>query len=57
MSQEKKYSHIGSNHLLQICARIGPVLEKEVPPCISGAISLLGAGRQSLLRTHEGKKL
>ncbi|XP_017883326.1 PH-interacting protein isoform X2 [Ceratina calcarata] len=50
---EKKYSHIGSNHLLQICARIGPVLEKEVPPCIPGAISLLGAGRQSLLRTQE----
>nr|XP_003706685.1 PREDICTED: PH-interacting protein isoform X1 [Megachile rotundata] len=50
---EKKYSHIGPNHLLQICARIGPVLEKEVPPCIPGAISLLGVGRQSLLRTHE----
>ncbi|XP_029164784.1 PH-interacting protein isoform X2 [Nylanderia fulva] len=50
---EKKYSHIGSNHLLQICARIGPVLEKEVPPCVPGAISLLGAGRQSLLRTYE----
>ncbi|XP_076220915.1 bromodomain and WD repeat-containing protein isoform X2 [Nomia melanderi] len=50
---EKKYPHIGPEHLLQICARIGPVLEKEVPPCIPGAISLLGAGRQSLLRTHE----
>ncbi|KAL0133738.1 hypothetical protein PUN28_001006 [Cardiocondyla obscurior] len=50
---EKKYPHIGSNYLLQICARIGPVLEKEVPPCVRGVISLLGAGRQSLLRTHE----
>ncbi|XP_053988016.1 PH-interacting protein [Hylaeus volcanicus] len=50
---EKKYPHIGPNHLLQICARIGPVLEKEVPPCIPGAVSLLGAGRQSLLRTYE----
>ncbi|KZC10837.1 PH-interacting protein, partial [Dufourea novaeangliae] len=50
---EKKYPHIGPDHLLQICGRIGPVLEKEVPPCIPGAISLLGAGRQSLLRTHE----
>nr|XP_033340123.1 PH-interacting protein [Megalopta genalis] len=50
---EKKYPHIGPEHLLQICARIGPVLEKEVPPCIPGAISLLGAGRQSLLRTRE----
>ncbi|EGI63952.1 PH-interacting protein [Acromyrmex echinatior] len=51
--REKKYPHIGSTYLLQICARIGPVLEKEVPPCVHGVISLLGAGRQSLLRTHE----
>ncbi|XP_011333353.2 PH-interacting protein isoform X2 [Ooceraea biroi] len=50
---EQKYSHIGPNHLLEICARIGPVLEKEVPPCVLGASSLLGAGRQSLLRTQE----
>lgn len=48
---ERKYSHIGTQHLLKICARIGPVLEKEIPPCINGAISLLGAGKQSLLRT------
>ncbi|XP_070164558.1 protein Hook homolog 3 [Polyergus mexicanus] len=33
--------------------QIGPVLEKEVPPCVPGAISLLGAGKQSLLRTYE----
>jgi len=32
------------------------VLEREVPPCVPGAISLLGAGKQSLLRTHEGIK-
>ncbi|KAJ8679018.1 hypothetical protein QAD02_014805 [Eretmocerus hayati] len=50
---EKKYSHISAQHLLQICSRIGPVLEKEVPPCVAGAVSLLGAGRQSLLRTKE----
>ncbi|XP_024885471.1 PH-interacting protein isoform X2 [Temnothorax curvispinosus] len=50
---EKKYPHIGPHYLLQICARIGPVLEREVPPCVRGVISLLGAGRQSLLRTHE----
>ncbi|XP_011162535.1 PH-interacting protein isoform X2 [Solenopsis invicta] len=50
---EKRYPHIGSNYLLQICARIGPVLEKEVPPCVRGVTSLLGAGRQSMLRTHE----
>ncbi|XP_012278096.1 PH-interacting protein isoform X2 [Orussus abietinus] len=50
---EKRYPHIGAEHLLRICARIGPVLEKEVPPCVPGAVSLLGAGTQSLLRTRE----
>ncbi|XP_015116795.1 bromodomain and WD repeat-containing protein 3 [Diachasma alloeum] len=50
---ERKYPHISRNHLLQVCARIGPILEKEVPPCVPGAVSLLGAGRQSILRTKE----
>ncbi|XP_044016177.1 bromodomain and WD repeat-containing protein 3 isoform X2 [Aphidius gifuensis] len=50
---ERKYPHISANHLLQICTRIGPILEKEIPPCVPGAISLLGAGKQSLLRTKE----
>uniref|UniRef100_A0A8B9DMU5 Bromodomain and WD repeat domain containing 1 n=1 Tax=Anser cygnoides TaxID=8845 RepID=A0A8B9DMU5_ANSCY len=31
--------------------RIGPILDKEIPPSISRVNSLLGAGRQSLLRT------
>uniref|UniRef100_A0A8B9DL86 Bromodomain and WD repeat domain containing 1 n=1 Tax=Anser cygnoides TaxID=8845 RepID=A0A8B9DL86_ANSCY len=39
------------DHLLQICKRIGPILDKEIPPSISRVNSLLGAGRQSLLRT------
>uniref|UniRef100_A0A8C3XWQ3 Bromodomain and WD repeat domain containing 1 n=1 Tax=Chelydra serpentina TaxID=8475 RepID=A0A8C3XWQ3_CHESE len=34
-----------------ICKRIGPILDKEIPPSISRVNSLLGAGRQSLLRT------
>ncbi|KAM7359266.1 bromodomain and WD repeat-containing protein isoform 1-T2 [Cochliomyia hominivorax] len=50
---ERKYSHIGSNHLLEICCRIGPILDKELSPSVPGLISLLGAGRQSLLRTKE----
>ncbi|KRT78662.1 hypothetical protein AMK59_8230, partial [Oryctes borbonicus] len=47
---EKLYPHIGPSHLLQICAQIGPILDKEDPPNVKGVISLLGAGRQSLLR-------
>uniref|UniRef100_A0A336MD76 CSON013811 protein n=1 Tax=Culicoides sonorensis TaxID=179676 RepID=A0A336MD76_CULSO len=50
---ESKYSHIGPQHLLEICARIGPILDKELAPSVTGVISLLGAGRQSLLRTKE----
>ncbi|XP_011188273.2 bromodomain and WD repeat-containing protein 3 [Zeugodacus cucurbitae] len=50
---EQKYAHIGSNHLLEICCRIGPILDKDLPPAVLGIISLLGTGRQSLLRTEE----
>lgn len=46
--------HIAPDHLLQICKRIGPILDKEVPPSVSGVGSLLGTGRQSLLRTSKG---
>uniref|UniRef100_A0A8C3MQK7 Bromodomain and WD repeat-containing protein 1 n=1 Tax=Geospiza parvula TaxID=87175 RepID=A0A8C3MQK7_GEOPR len=45
------YFHVAPDHLLQICKRIGPILDKEIPPSISRVNSLLGAGRQSLLRT------
>ncbi|XP_014221198.1 bromodomain and WD repeat-containing protein 3 isoform X1 [Trichogramma pretiosum] len=50
---ETKYPHIGTQHLLQLCQRMGPVLEKDVPPIIKGAASMLGAGKQSMLRTKE----
>ncbi|XP_044298191.1 bromodomain and WD repeat-containing protein 1 isoform X3 [Varanus komodoensis] len=43
--------HVAPDHLLQICKRIGPVLDKEIPPSIPRVNSLLGAGKQSLLRT------
>uniref|UniRef100_A0A674BCS8 Bromodomain and WD repeat domain containing 1 n=1 Tax=Salmo trutta TaxID=8032 RepID=A0A674BCS8_SALTR len=45
--------HIAPDHLLQICKKIGPILDKEVP-CVPGVHSLLGTGRQSLLRTSKG---
>ncbi|CAD7093518.1 unnamed protein product [Hermetia illucens] len=50
---ESKYPHIGANHLLEICCKIGPILDKELPPSVPGVVSLLGSGRQSLLRTKE----
>ncbi|XP_069680733.1 bromodomain and WD repeat-containing protein 3 isoform X4 [Periplaneta americana] len=51
---ERKYPHIGPTYLLDICRRIGPILDKEIKPSVSGVTSLLGAGRQSLLRTAQG---
>uniref|UniRef100_A0A4W5R8A4 Bromodomain and WD repeat domain containing 1 n=1 Tax=Hucho hucho TaxID=62062 RepID=A0A4W5R8A4_9TELE len=45
--------HIAADHLLQICKQIGPILDKEVPSCVPGVHSLLGTGRQSLLRTSK----
>ena len=39
---------------MQICQRIGPILDRELPPNVKGVSSLLGAGRQSLLRTKQG---
>ncbi|XP_039438167.1 PH-interacting protein [Culex pipiens pallens] len=49
---ERKYPHIGPQHLLELCARIGPILDKELAPAVPGVLSLLGAGRQSVLRTR-----
>ncbi|XP_077579286.1 bromodomain and WD repeat-containing protein 3 isoform X2 [Stigmatopora nigra] len=45
--------HIAPDHLLQICKQIGPILEKEVPSCVPGLHSLLGLGKQSMLRTSK----
>ncbi|XP_017275528.1 bromodomain and WD repeat-containing protein 3 isoform X2 [Kryptolebias marmoratus] len=43
--------HISPDHLLRICKQIGPLLDKEVPSCVPGVHSLLGSGKQSMLRT------
>lgn len=51
--QEQKYSHIGPDHLLAICQRITLLLNKEIPPSVAGVVSLLGGGRQNVLRTIE----
>uniref|UniRef100_A0A3Q2VE88 BRWD/PHIP N-terminal domain-containing protein n=1 Tax=Haplochromis burtoni TaxID=8153 RepID=A0A3Q2VE88_HAPBU len=48
--------HIPADYLLRICQRIGPLIEKEIPPCVPGVQTLLGLGRQSLLRTIPGTR-
>ncbi|XP_067128768.1 bromodomain and WD repeat-containing protein 3 isoform X2 [Centruroides vittatus] len=45
--------HIANDYLLKICARIGPILDKEVTSNITGVKSLLSVGYQSLLRSKE----
>lgn len=52
--QEQKFPHIGPRHLLEICKRIGPILDREYKPNVPGVRSLLGVGQQSLLRTSCG---
>ncbi|KAI1294611.1 Bromodomain and WD repeat-containing protein 1 [Halotydeus destructor] len=47
---DRSHPHVSSDHLVKICSRIGSILDKEVPPSVGGVASLLGAGKQSLLR-------
>ncbi|ESP01057.1 hypothetical protein LOTGIDRAFT_140025, partial [Lottia gigantea] len=49
-------SHVSADYLLRVCERLGPLVDKEVPPCVTGVRSLLGAGHMSLLRTIEDIK-
>ncbi|XP_006815970.1 PH-interacting protein-like [Saccoglossus kowalevskii] len=54
---EHSYPHVAKEHLLEICQRLGPILDKEIKPNVTGVQSLLGVGRQSLLRTvHDIRK-
>uniref|UniRef100_A0A8D3EDX9 Bromodomain and WD repeat domain containing 3 n=1 Tax=Scophthalmus maximus TaxID=52904 RepID=A0A8D3EDX9_SCOMX len=48
--------HIPADYLLRVCQRIGPLIEKEIPPSVAGVQTLLGLGRQSLLRTTKTTK-
>lgn len=52
---EKNFPHIRNDHLIQICSRIGPILDSNIPPSVPGINSLLGAGTTSLLRTSSGR--
>ncbi|XP_043927396.1 bromodomain and WD repeat-containing protein 1 [Protopterus annectens] len=48
--------HVATDHLLRICQRIGTIMDKEVPTSVRGVQSLIGAGRQSLLRDQKDCK-
>lgn len=50
-------AHIPPDYLLRICERLGPLLDKEIPQSVLGVQTLLGVGRQSLLRAAKGKIL
>ncbi|XP_061669062.1 PH-interacting protein isoform X2 [Syngnathoides biaculeatus] len=52
----KLYRHISPEHLLHVCSRVCPLLERDVPASVPGLTSLLGAGRQNLLRTTKSCK-
>ena len=49
--------HIPADYLLRVCQRIGPLIEKEIPPSVPGVQTLLGLGRQSLLRTIKSENI
>uniref|UniRef100_A0A8C2GNW8 Pleckstrin homology domain interacting protein n=1 Tax=Cyprinus carpio TaxID=7962 RepID=A0A8C2GNW8_CYPCA len=57
MSGKCLFKHISPDHLLQVCERVSPLLEREVPASVPGVNSLLGAGRQSVLRTNKSDLL
>ncbi|KAI4801913.1 hypothetical protein KUCAC02_019780, partial [Chaenocephalus aceratus] len=46
----------GALVLHNVCSRVCPLLETEVPASVPGLTSLLGAGRQNLLRTSKSCK-
>ncbi|KAF7664608.1 hypothetical protein LDENG_00171740 [Lucifuga dentata] len=54
--QVNLYRHISPEHLLQVCSRVCPLMERDVPASVPGLTSLLGAGRQNLLRTSKSCK-
>uniref|UniRef100_A0A8C2ZAB8 Pleckstrin homology domain interacting protein n=1 Tax=Cyclopterus lumpus TaxID=8103 RepID=A0A8C2ZAB8_CYCLU len=56
LSKKKKRNRKGPDHLLKVCSRVCPLLETEVPASVPGLTSLLGAGRQNLLRTSKSCK-
>uniref|UniRef100_A0A7N9AS51 PH-interacting protein n=1 Tax=Mastacembelus armatus TaxID=205130 RepID=A0A7N9AS51_9TELE len=48
----KLYRHISPDHLLQVCSRVCPLLEREVPASVPGLTSLLGDGSHIILSLY-----
>uniref|UniRef100_A0AAY4EPU1 Bromo domain-containing protein n=1 Tax=Denticeps clupeoides TaxID=299321 RepID=A0AAY4EPU1_9TELE len=46
--------HIPADYLLRVCEQLGPLIDQHIPPSVPGVCTLLGTGRQSLLRTANG---
>lgn len=49
---ESSNLHVSNDYLLQICTRIGPLLDQVIPCGVAGSRSLLGSGSYSLVRQH-----
>ena len=47
--------HIPADYLLRVCEQVCPLVDAHVPPSVPGVRSLLGTGRQSLLRTAKSE--
>uniref|UniRef100_A0AAR2KAN6 Bromo domain-containing protein n=1 Tax=Pygocentrus nattereri TaxID=42514 RepID=A0AAR2KAN6_PYGNA len=48
---QKYAAHIPADYLLRVCEQVCALVDAHVPPSVPGVRSLLGTGRQSLLRT------
>lgn len=53
-SQVALNQHIPADYLLRVCKQVGPLIDQHVPPSVPGVCTLLGTGKQSLLRTTKG---
>ena len=49
---ERAHPHISATHLRQLCGLLPQMVDKVSPPAVPGVGTLLGNGRQSLLRSH-----
>lgn len=50
-----KSAHTCGLPIACVCEQIGPLIDKHIPPSVPGVHSLLGTGRQSLLRTAKSE--
>lgn len=51
--QERLYKHIQPDHIFQICAKLGSLVENACPQNTRSRISFLGVGNHSLIRNSQ----